>query len=186
MIGTIEETTSTEHEIVGVVFKPLRSHPDDRGFFRELVRESDPFFTEGFGQWSHSKMAQNTVKAWHYHHLQVDWWYVPFGEAHTVLYDYRKESPTYKKKIEFILGEENGLKTVVRIPPGVLHGCRVLSDIAHLFYITSRTYDPNDEGRLPFDAKEIPHSWGDTKKCIVSENDKCYFEPISPREPLKL
>jgi dTDP-4-dehydrorhamnose 3,5-epimerase len=38
--------------IHGVEIKELTTHTDERGFFRELIRSSDPIFPEGFGQWS--------------------------------------------------------------------------------------------------------------------------------------
>ncbi len=181
MITGFEQTALSQNVIEGVVFKELKSFADDRGFFRELVRNTDEFFKEGFGQWSQSKMGKNTVKAWHFHHLQVDWWYVPFGVVHTVLIDIREESPTYQKKIEFKLGEseldKEALTTIVRIPQGVAHGCKTLSANAHLFYITSRIYDPQDEGRIPFDTERFGHVWGDKSELTVSENDRREFIP---------
>lgn len=185
MFSSFEDSSVKENQIEGVLFKNLRSYPDDRGFFREIVRYNDDFFSEGFAQWSHSKMGRNTVKAWHYHHLQVDWWYVGLGVIHTVLYDNRKESPTYSRKIEFKLGDrevDNGaLEAVVRIPQGVLHGCKVLSDTAHLFYITSQSYNPNDEGRFPFNSDIVSHDWGEESSLIVAPNDRKAFEPTNPR-----
>ena len=173
-------------QIDGVVFKELKTFPDDRGFFRELVRHNDEFFSEGFGQWSHSKMGKDTVKAWHYHHRQIDWWYVPIGAIETVLYDDRKESKTYKTKLVFKLGDpevdSEALTSIVRIPQGVLHGCKVLSETAHLFYLTSRTYDPNDEGRHPFNSDIVPHAWGPEEALTVAENDRKSFTPPHPRE----
>lgn len=174
-------------EIVGVELKLLRSFPDQRGFFREVIRCTDPVFTAGvFGQWSHSKMQKNVVKAWHYHHIQTDWWYVPIGQVRTVLFDNRPESPTYKQKMELMLGDssygDGTLEACVRIPPGVLHGCKVLSDEAHLFYITSETYNPNDEGRFPYNDPIVPHSWGDD--AITVENDRRMFVPTAPRKQL--
>ena len=78
---------SLNQEIIGVFLKDLKSHADDRGFFREIIRKTDNFFDEGgFGQWSHSRMIKNVVKAWHYHHEQTDWWYLPIGHAEVVLY----------------------------------------------------------------------------------------------------
>ena len=65
--------------IEGVVLKDLVTHRDERGFFREIIRTTDDFFAEGFGQWSHSLMYQATAKAWHIHRHQIDWWYVPVG-----------------------------------------------------------------------------------------------------------
>ncbi len=164
--------------IHGVEFKDLTTNPDSRGFFRELIRASDPFFAEGFAQWSHSHMAKNVVKAWHFHYRQVDWWYVPLGELDVVLFDLRAQSPTHRAMMEFELTERE--PRILRIPPGVAHGCRVRSPSAHLFYITSRTYDPEDEGRHPFDSDLIPHSWGDASGLIVSDQDRRVHIPPYP------
>lgn len=180
-----------DNEIVGVLIKQLRTFPDDRGFFREVVRLSDPFFmtdtgAPSFAQWSHSSMARNVVKAWHYHHVQHDWWYVALGQIETVLFDNRPESPTYKKKLTFRMGEElpgsPATSLCVRIPPGVLHALKVLSDQAHLFYITSEIYNTNEEGRFPFDSPIVGHDWG--ANVIVADNDKRTFEPTSTRRTL--
>lgn len=175
-------------EIYGVEIKDLVSHGDDRGFFREIVRKTDNFFFDGgFGQWSHSKMVKNTVKAWHYHHVQYDWWYIPMGHVQTVLFDNREESPTYRKKIMIYMGEKNRYgdatrEACVKIPPGVLHGCKVLSDTAHLFYITSMTYDPNEEGRFPYNDSIVDHVWGED--VITVANDRRAFIPTSKRKPI--
>ena len=173
------------NSILGVEFKLLQSHPDGRGFFREIFRNSEDIYKDGnFGQWSHSKMQKDVVKAWHFHHKQTDWWYIPIGQAEVVLYDNRKESPTYKTKLVFRLGESDlygpdTFEACVRIPPGVLHACQVLSDYAHLFYITSEIYDPNDEGRIAYNSELIPHQW--TCEPITSERDQVDFTPPHPR-----
>lgn len=145
-------------DIDGVVIKKLITYPDQRGFFREVVRVTDDFFDEGFGQWSHTKSYQGVVKAWHIHQRQVDWWYVASGRVKVALYDTRADSPTHGHLLEILLGDEME-PSVLRVPPGVAHGYRVLSAEAHLFYITSRTYDPADEGRLPHDDPEIGYDW---------------------------
>jgi dTDP-4-dehydrorhamnose 3,5-epimerase len=172
--------------IHGVEVKKLVSHGDDRGFFREIIRNTDDFFisdpevpTANFGQWSHSKMIRHTIKAWHYHHKQTDWWYICGGHARVGLIDNRPESPTYRAVMDFLMGDDtdSALTASVRIPPGVLHGCRVLSDYAHLFYVTSHTYDPKDEGRIPFNAAEVDFHWGDESGIIVAPNDTRYFSP---------
>ena len=145
-------------DIDGVVIKKLITYPDQRGFFREVVRVSDEFFGEGFGQWSHTKSYQGVVKAWHIHQRQVDWWYVASGRVKVALYDTRADSPTHSHLLEILLGDEME-PSVLRVPPGVAHGYRVLSAEANLFYITSRTYDPADEGRLPYDDPAIGYDW---------------------------
>lgn len=135
-------------------------------------------------------MQRGVVKAWHYHHIQYDWWYVPIGKIQTVLFDNRPESPTYKKKLVFKMGETakygaDVFEVCVCIPPGVLHGCKVLSKEAHLFYITSEIYTPNEEGRFPYNEgpKGLRHSWG--KKVIVAPNDTRAFVPTSTRTPVR-
>ncbi|MCA1554806.1 MAG: dTDP-4-dehydrorhamnose 3,5-epimerase family protein, partial [Chloroflexi bacterium] len=75
-----------------------------------------------------------------------------------VLHDTRPESPTLRQTQELLMGEHYGSK-VLKIPPGVAHGCKVLSGEAHLFYITSNTYDPQDEGRIPYDDPSIGYDW---------------------------
>jgi dTDP-4-dehydrorhamnose 3,5-epimerase len=169
--------------IHGVEIKTLATNPDARGFFRELIRVNDDFFGEGFAQWSHSHMARNVVKAWHYHHRQVDWWYVAVGEVEVVLFDLRAGSPTHHQKMAFRLGET--APGVVRIPPGVAHGLKVLTESAHLFYITSQTYDPDDEGRHPFNDPLVPHAWGDPAELIVSDRDQRHHVPPYPLPPLR-
>jgi len=144
--------------IDGVVFKELITHTDERGFFREVIRVTDEFFGEGFGQWSHSLMHPGTVKAWHVHQKQVDWWYVALGTLKVALYDTRPDSPSYGEWIEFFMGDHHPAR-VVRIPPGVAHGCKAISGQAHLFYVTSNVYDPADEGRIPYDDPAIGYDW---------------------------
>jgi len=150
--------------IDGVQLKQLTTHADERGFFREVLRGSDEMFKEGFGQWSHSVSYTGTIKAWHIHQKQVDWWYVPIGVIKAVLVDKRhgramaaiEELSQVYKIDEYLLGD-NQLAQVLKIPPGVAHGLKVLQGPAHLFYITSREYDPADEGRIPFDA--LGYDW---------------------------
>jgi len=144
--------------IDGIMTKSLTTHPDQRGFFREIVRKTDDFFDEGFGQFSHSMMYPGVAKAWHIHKTQVDWWYVPIGNLKVVLHDKREDSPTRGETQEIYLGE-NYPAQVVKIPPGVAHGCKVVGGVTHLFYITSKTYDPDEEGRIRYDDSEIGYDW---------------------------
>jgi len=144
--------------IEGVMFKNLVTHSDERGFFCEIIRVTDDFFAEGFGQWSHSLMYTGVAKAWHIHQKQVDWWYVAGGVLKVVLHDARPDSSTYKETIEFFMGE-NQTAGVLRIPPGVAHGCKCISGPAHLLYVTSNVYNIEDEGRIPHDDMEIGYDW---------------------------
>lgn len=157
-LAGLSDSKSNNRLIQGVWLKPLVTHTDERGFFREVIRVTDDIFSEGFGQWSHSRMESGVIKAWHWHAVQVDWWHIFSGEVKAVLHDLRQDSPTYRLTNEFLLGD--GCEPVVlKIPPGVAHGLKVISAPAHLFYITSRVYDPDDEGRIPHDDPGIGYDW---------------------------
>lgn len=144
--------------IEGVSFKELVTHSDERGFFREIIRKTDDFFGEGFAQWSHSLMYTGVIKAWHIHSKQVDWWYVASGLLKVALHDSRPGSPTHRKTVEFLMGDQQPPR-VVRIPPGVAHGCRCLQGPSNLFYVTSGIYDVADEGRIAHDDPAIGYDW---------------------------
>jgi len=153
-----EEQLEEYPGIEGVALKKLMCHTDERGFFMEIIRRTDPFFAEGFGQFSHSKMYPGVVKAWHIHKTQVDWWYVPMGRLKVGLSDRRPDSPTFDKTITLFLGEDVA-PMVLRIPPGVAHGGKAIGGVSHLFYITSCIYTPAEEGRLLHNDESIQYDW---------------------------
>lgn len=144
--------------IKGVIKKKIVPHRDERGFFEELIRATDPFFKEGFGQWSHSFKKEGVVVAWHYHPTQTDWWFVVRGKVKVALYDLRKDSSTKGELNEFILGKE-GESIILKVPAMVAHGFKVLKGPAELFYLTSKTYNPEEEGRIPLDDPKISYEW---------------------------
>jgi len=144
--------------IEGVIIKELKTNADDRGFFRELIRVSDDFFAEGFGQWSHSLMFDGVIKAWHLHRIQTDCWYVVSGVLRVGLCDMRPDSQTYKTVIDLLMGDLQAAQ-VLKIPPGVAHGCKTIQGPVNLFYVTSHVYNPDDEIRLPYNDPEIDFDW---------------------------
>lgn len=144
--------------INGVIFKDLITHTDDRGYFREIIRSTDDLFKEGFGQWSHSMMFDGVIKAWHLHKIQTDWWYVGRGVLRVGLCDLRPGSPDFKKTMDFLMGEYQ-LPRVLKIPPGVAHGCKTVEGPVDLFYVTSHPYNPDDELRLAYNDPQIHFDW---------------------------
>ncbi len=145
--------------IDGVKIKELTRHPDERGYFEEIIRKTDDFFSEGFGQASHSFMYEGVVKAWHIHKTQIDWWYIVSGVVKAALFDMRKDSPTYRQLNEFLLGEEGKPNQVLKIPAGVAHGLKVIKGPAHLVYVTSGIYAKEEEGRIAYDDPDIGYDW---------------------------
>ncbi len=144
--------------IDGVVFKELTTCSDQRGFFREIIRATDGFFDCGFGQWSHSLMFDGVIKAWHFHNVQTDFFYVCSGVARVGLCDLRPKSRTHKQTMDFLMGDYQPAR-VVKIPPGVAHGIKTVQGPVHLFYITSHTYNPEDEIRIAYNDPQINFDW---------------------------
>jgi len=144
--------------IEGVVLKELETFNDDRGFFRELIRSTDDSFREGFGQWSHSLMFDGVIKAWHFHRIQTDWWYIVSGVLRVGLCDLREESGTYKQTMDFLMGDLQPAR-VLKVPPGIAHGCKTVQGPVHLFYLTSHVYNPGDEIRMPYNDPLIDFDW---------------------------
>lgn len=146
-------------KIHDVVLKPLVTHSDDRGYFREVLRDDDSLLRR-FGQTSITKTYPGVIKAFHWHRDQDDVWYVADGMARVVLYDRRPDSPTCGQTQVVYAGEDNPV--TILIPAGIAHGYQV---IGHkpvlLFYHVTKAYDASDpdEQRIAFDDPTIAFDW---------------------------
>lgn len=145
--------------IDGVVLKPLKVIPDERGYLMEILRRDDPFF-EQFGQAYLTVVYPEVVKGWHYHKVQVDHFCVVKGMAKVVLYDDRAGSKTKGEVNEFFIGEKNF--AVLRIPNGVLHGMKGIGvEPALLLNLPNEPYDHAnpDEFRVHPHDNDVPYDW---------------------------
>lgn len=145
--------------IDGVRVKHLVMRADERGALMELLRRDDPEFA-GFGQAYVSVSYPGVIRAWHHHALQTDAFVCVRGMIKVPLYDARPDSATHGELQEFFLGDQH--RIVLFIPPGVLHGYKVIShEPAYLLNFPTEPYDPAkpDEYRLPYDTDEIPYDW---------------------------
>jgi dTDP-4-dehydrorhamnose 3,5-epimerase len=146
--------------IDGVSVKRIGKHCDDRGFICEVYRYGEDFMPAACMQTTFTKTYPGIVKAFHWHKLQWDYWFVMSGMARIVLYDMREDSPTYKATQVIYAGEDNNV--AVAIPPKVAHGYQVLgNEPVMLFYHTSEVYnrDSPDEERLAWDDPAIGFDW---------------------------
>jgi dTDP-4-dehydrorhamnose 3,5-epimerase len=145
--------------LAGVEIVELRRFGDAGGSLTELARldSGQLLGWEGIAiaQVNYSTLEPGTVKAFHVHRAQTDLWYVPPEDrVLLVLADVRRDSPSAGRRMRLVLGDTRSL--LVRIPPGVAHGCRNLGTrTARVLYFTDRHFDPDasrtDEGRLPWD-----------------------------------
>ena len=145
--------------IDGVKVKDLKVIPDERGWLMEILRCDDDIF-EKFGQVYLSTAYPCVIKAWHYHKKQIDNFTCIHGMMKVVLYDSRKDSPTYKDINELYIGEKNPL--LVKVPPLVYHGFKAIgTQTAYFICVPSEpyNYENPDEYRLPPDTDEVPYKW---------------------------
>lgn len=145
--------------IQDVSIKRIETHPDDRGHFREILRDDDHLLKK-FGQCSITKTYPGVIKAFHWHEKQDDLWYTVSGAAQVVLYDRRPGSPTFGQTDVCYTGEFSQL--LVCIPRGVAHGYRVLgNEPVVMLYFTTEPYnrDAPDEQRIPYDDPSVHFDW---------------------------
>lgn len=145
--------------IDGVVVKKLRVIPDERGRLMEILRSDDDVFTR-FGQVYMTTGYPGVVKAWHFHTKQTDNFCVVHGMMKIVLYDSRKESPTFGLVNEFFAGVHNNI--LISIPPFVFHGFKTIGEKeAVLINVPTEVYDyaSPDEQRILPDSSEVPYDW---------------------------
>jgi dTDP-4-dehydrorhamnose 3,5-epimerase len=164
-------TYETKTPIAGVEIHRLSRHVDDRGFFLEIYRAkgdhpgSDAlaaFFKDvPVAQINFTIVnAENHIKGLHYHLRQQDIWFCPSpSKAKFVLFDVRKDSPTSGRTQVIVAGD--GHDVLVRIPEGIAHGYRPLTNPCALFYIVTRTFDARDpdEWRIAWDHPAVKDLW---------------------------
>jgi dTDP-4-dehydrorhamnose 3,5-epimerase len=160
-IGKVILSPNSSELISGVQVRPFPLWPDDRGYFLEVARfgkglvQEFPFATT---QVSAAVNYPGIIKAFHFHRLQTDYWVPAAGLLQVALVDLRQGSDTYASKNTLYLGTLRPWQLV--IPPGVAHGYKVIGDQASvLIYVTNRTYDPADEGRIPYNHSGIAYDW---------------------------
>jgi dTDP-4-dehydrorhamnose 3,5-epimerase len=152
-------TAAKPPRIHGVKTKALRMIPDERGFLMEILRADDTELFTTFGQVYVSATYPGVVKAWHYHHKQVDNFTCIAGMVKLVLIDTRPDSPTNGAINEFFIGTQN--PTLVQVPNLVYHGWKCVSEeMSMVINIPSQPYhyaEPDEYRVDPHDA--LPYDW---------------------------
>ena len=144
--------------IQGVVIKPLRKIPDERGCIFHMLRDDDPHF-ERFGEIYFSTVYPQVVKGWHLHSRMTLNYAVLQGMIKLVLYDAREDSPTRGELKELYLGEQN--YSLVKIPPGIWNGFKGISNQPSLVAnCTTVPHDPSEIARMdPHQNNVIDYDW---------------------------
>lgn len=160
-IGKVILSPTSPDLIDGVQVKPFAVWPDDRGYFLEVARLGQGLVTDFPANSTQVSTALNypgIIKAFHFHLHQTDYWVPTAGLLQVVLVDMRRGSKTYGAKNTLYVGALRPWQ--VLIPPGVAHGYKVIGEQPSvLVYVTNRTYDPKDEGRIPYNHPDIAYDW---------------------------
>jgi dTDP-4-dehydrorhamnose 3,5-epimerase len=160
-IGKVILSPDSGDLIEGVVIRPYPIWPDDRGYFLEVLRVGRgpaADFPAETTQVSAALSYPGTIKAFHHHSHQTDCWVPAMGMFQVALVDLRQGSRTQGLRNTLYVGALRPWQ--ILIPPGVGHGYKVVgAEPATLIYVTSRHYDPADEGRIPYNHPGINYDW---------------------------
>jgi len=165
------KTYARKTPIEGVRIHRLKRMVDDRGLFMEVFRHGASGahgkdlaeFWDGVdaAQINYSIVnAEDHIKGLHYHLKQEDVWFCPPpSKIKIVLYDVRKASPTFQRTQVIVAGD--GQDVVVRIPEGVAHGYRPLTNPCALLYVVTKPFDlaDPDEYRIAWDHPAVRDLW---------------------------
>ena len=149
---------SPSPKIDGVSFVELKEFADCGGSFMELARLTDGKLegVDNFAprQINYSVVEGGTVKAFHLHLSQNEFWFIPPAQRMLMgLYDVRADSPTKGNVMRFVLGAHK--PRLLYIPAGVAHGTANLGQSTNtIIYITDQQFNLEnlDEQRLPWDT----------------------------------
>jgi dTDP-4-dehydrorhamnose 3,5-epimerase len=160
-LGQLIRKPDSADLIYGVRIQPLDLHPDDRGYFVEIVRSGQGLIA-GFDpkttQVSAACNYPGIIKAFHYHLHQTDCFTPVAGLFQIALVDLRQGSRTFGLKNTIYAGSLRPWQ--VLIPAGVGHGYKILgTEVSTLVYASNRLYDPEDEGRIPYNDPSINYDW---------------------------
>ena len=164
-MARIEESKT----ISGVQLVHLLSFRDDRGRFMETFRkEWYPQRTWDIVQCNRSDSKQGVLRGLHYHHHQVDYWYVSSGHIRVGLVDIRSSSPTFLNAQTIDISEsiEKGLF----IPAGVAHGFLAVTDVTLIYIVDNYFEGGRDEYGVAWNDKAFNLDWG-IDNPILSERD---------------
>jgi len=124
-----------ESDLIKDVFMAeLPSYGDARGRFREIFRKDwFPQRSWDILQSNCSQSQAGVLRGLHYHHKQVDYWYVTQGRVRAGLVDLRPHSPTFGVSQTVDMGD--GLDRGLFIPIGVAHGFAAHTDVTLIYFV---------------------------------------------------
>tara|TARA_Y100001970_G_scaffold285311_1_gene404664 strand:- start:2028 stop:2552 length:525 start_codon:yes stop_codon:yes gene_type:complete len=146
-----------------------KSFKDNRGYFKELIKENVIKKKFPFSVMSFSK--KNVIRGLHIQRNNSQGKFVSVlkGKIFDVAIDLRKNSRTFGKVYKCLLSEKNN--TSIFIPPGFAHGFQALGNENYIIYSCTKYRDKRSETTIKFDENEFKIKWPN-KKIVISTKDK--------------
>ena len=146
-----------------------KSFKDNRGYFKELIRENVinknfPFLVMSFSK-------KNVIRGLHIQTINSQGKFISVlkGKIFDVAIDLRKNSKTFGKVYTCVLSEKNN--TSIYVPTGFAHGFQALENENYIVYSCTKYRNKKSETTIKFDDKELNIKWP-IKKFIISAKDK--------------
>lgn len=141
--------------IAGVISTPIRIIAHPQGDILHGMKKDDPGFVD-FGEAYFSSVIQGEIKAWKRHKRMTLNLVVPEGAVKFVVYDQRKNSPSYGKFNEFNISKDNYIR--LTIPPDLWFGFAGMGPGLNLILnLASIPHDPEEVDRL--ELENIKYNW---------------------------
>ena len=160
--------------IIKTKFKNLviiqnKSFKDDRGYFKELLREKEINKKFPFMVMSYSK--KNVLRGLHIqsNHSQGKYVSVLKGKIFDVAVDLRKNSKTFGKTFSLILSEKNSKS--IYLPAGFAHGFCTLEKENYIIYNCTKYRNSKSEKGILYNDKQLNIKWP-VKNPVLSKKDK--------------
>ena len=146
-----------------------KTYKDDRGYFKELLREN--FIKKKFPFQVMSFSKKNVLRGLHMQKKNSQGKFVSVvkGKIFDVIIDLRKNSKTFGKKYSIILSEKNSKS--LYIPEGFAHGFCTLDKENYVVYNCSKYRDKNNEIGLMYNDNDLKINWP-IDNPIMSKKDK--------------
>ena len=156
------------------IFKDLfiyknKSFKDNRGYFKELVKEIVIKKKLRFTVMSYSK--KNVIRGLHIQTKKSQGKFISVlkGKVYDVALDLRKNSKTFGKFFTCILSEKNSKS--IYIPPGFAHGFCGLDKENYIIYSCTQYRNVKSEKAIKYNDKKLNIKWPTTKP-VVSKKDQ--------------
>lgn len=162
-----------QNRIYGSFFVKNKEFADSRGSFSETYKES--VFKElglpTMRQDNHLVTVRGGVRAMHWQDgefAQAKLINVISGEIFDVIYDLRKDSPTYGEFETFELNENSPM---LFVPSGCAHGFQGISTKSIVHYKTDNEYNFESQRSFLWNDPQIGIPWPILEEAIVSDKD---------------